>query len=187
VWGSGCIDLHFLDLVTSWEWVVSFTPRLLYRREKRPRYSLDRRLGDLNDVEKRKIFSIPVLELRPPGRADHSQSLYRLRYPGFRKMLLSSIIIFACWATISFVGSEVFTETVIENSVFCDITPCSLLKVNRRFGGTCRLYLLQSYRLAACFMLVSCSAYSSTLKMEATCSSETSVDFRRTTRRPLVL
>jgi hypothetical protein len=32
-------------------------------------------------------------------------------------------------------------------------------------------------------MLVSCSAYSSTLKREVTCSSETSVDFQRTTRR----
>jgi hypothetical protein len=31
--------------------------------------------------------------------------------------------------------------------------------------------------LAACFMLVSCLAYFSTLKMEATCSSETSADF----------
>jgi hypothetical protein len=38
---------------------------------------------------------------------------------------------------------------------------------------------------AAChlfFTLVSCSAYSSTLKMGATCFSETSVDFQRTTR-----
>jgi hypothetical protein len=33
------------------------------------------------------------------------------------------------------------------------------------------------------FKFVSCSAYSSTLKMEAICSSETSVDFQRTTRR----
>jgi hypothetical protein len=32
-------------------------------------------------------------------------------------------------------------------------------------------------------LLVSCSAYPSTLKMEAICSSETSVDFQRTTRR----
>jgi hypothetical protein len=37
--------------------------------------------------------------------------------------------------------------------------------------------------LAACFILVSCLAYSSTLKMETTCSSETSVDFHRTTLR----
>jgi hypothetical protein len=33
------------------------------------------------------------------------------------------------------------------------------------------------------FTLVSCSAYSSTLKMEVICSSETLVDFLRTTRR----
>jgi hypothetical protein len=31
--------------------------------------------------------------------------------------------------------------------------------------------------------LVPCSAYSSTMKMEAICSFETSVDFQRTTRR----
>jgi hypothetical protein len=41
VWGSGCIDPHFLDLGTSWRWVVSFTPRPLY-----PRYPLDRMLGE---------------------------------------------------------------------------------------------------------------------------------------------
>jgi hypothetical protein len=33
------------------------------------------------------------------------------------------------------------------------------------------------------FTLISCLAHSSTLKMAATCSSETSVDFKRTTRR----
>jgi hypothetical protein len=37
--------------------------------------------------------------------------------------------------------------------------------------------------LPPAFTLVSCSAYFLTLKMEATCSSETSVDFQRTTRR----
>jgi hypothetical protein len=45
VWGSGCIDLHFLDVGTSWRWVVSFTPRSLYLRGKRSHYPLDRRLG----------------------------------------------------------------------------------------------------------------------------------------------
>jgi hypothetical protein len=35
------------------------------------------------------------------------------------------------------------------------------------------------------FSLVSCSAYSSIMKMEATCSSETSVDFQRTARRSI--
>jgi hypothetical protein len=36
--------------------------------------------------------------------------------------------------------------------------------------------------VATCFTLVSCLAYSSTLKVEATCSFETSVDFQKTTR-----
>jgi hypothetical protein len=37
--------------------------------------------------------------------------------------------------------------------------------------------------LASCVMLVSCLAYSLTLKMEAVLSSETAMDFYRTTRR----
>jgi hypothetical protein len=45
VWGSGCIDPYFLDVVTSWRWVVSFTPRPLYSRGKSIRYPIDRRLG----------------------------------------------------------------------------------------------------------------------------------------------
>jgi hypothetical protein len=44
--GSGCIDPRFLDLGTSWRWVVSFTPLPLYPRVKSPLYPLDRRLGE---------------------------------------------------------------------------------------------------------------------------------------------
>jgi hypothetical protein len=44
VWVSGCIDPRILDLSTSWRWVASFTPRLLYPQEKIPHYPLDRRL-----------------------------------------------------------------------------------------------------------------------------------------------
>jgi hypothetical protein len=40
VWGSGCRDLWFLDLRTSWRWVASFRPLPLYSR-----YPLDRRTG----------------------------------------------------------------------------------------------------------------------------------------------
>jgi hypothetical protein len=36
---------------------------------------------------------------------------------------------------------------------------------------------LQQAKLAACFMLISCLAYPKTLKMEVTCSYETSFDF----------
>jgi hypothetical protein len=80
----------------------------------------------------------------------------------------------------------------LKRSVFWNITPCSLLKVNRRFGGTCRLHL-QGRRIsqarnqceAELCLLLSCLAYSSSLKMcfrnVAKCSSGTSVDFQRTT------
>jgi hypothetical protein len=81
--------------------------------------------------------------------------------------------------------------------IFWDITPCSPLKINGRFG---RIYrLLQGRRIsqagkqhkadsrqstlpAACFMPVSFLVHSSTLKMEGTSSSETSVNFQRSTR-----
>jgi hypothetical protein len=54
VWWSRCIDPHFLDLGTSWRWVVIFTPRPLYAQGKSLWYPLDRRLG------------------RPQGRSERS-------------------------------------------------------------------------------------------------------------------
>jgi hypothetical protein len=56
----------------------------------------------------------------------------------------------------------------MKSSTFWDIKPCNLLKVT-----------------AACFTLGGgiCLAYYSTLKMEATRSSETSADFQWTIRR----
>jgi hypothetical protein len=90
-------------------------------------------------------------------------------------------------------GFEVLTAVVMKSSIFWHITSCSSLKVNRHFGGTYYLHL-QGQRISqeistnetlfvTCFMLVSCLAYSSTLKMEVICSSETSVDFQRITWR----
>jgi hypothetical protein len=56
---------------------------------KSPRYPLYRRLlnprAGLNDMEKWKFFTLPGLELRSLGRPARSQSLYRLRYPGFKQ------------------------------------------------------------------------------------------------------
>jgi hypothetical protein len=40
-----------------------------------------------------------------------------------------------------FVGFEVLTAVVMKSTIFWDITPCSPLKFNRRFGGTYRLHL----------------------------------------------
>jgi hypothetical protein len=37
----------------------------------------------LDDVDKIKFLTIPGLEFRPLSRPARSQSLYRLRYPGF--------------------------------------------------------------------------------------------------------
>jgi hypothetical protein len=71
------------------------------------------------------------------------------------------------------------------SSVFGDVTPCSPARINQRLGGPYRLYLQETSkkqaRIAACFLLVSCLAYSSTLKMEAICSSEMLIGFYRTT------
>jgi hypothetical protein len=53
-------------------------------------------------------------------------------------------------------GFEILTAAVMESSIFCDITPCISLELNRLFGG---------------------HAYSSNLKIEAPCSSETYADF----------
>jgi hypothetical protein len=39
------------------------------------------------------------------------------------------------------VGFEVPTAVVMKSYIFCDITSCSPLKVNRRFGGACCLHL----------------------------------------------
>jgi hypothetical protein len=70
---------------------------------------------------------------------------------------------------------EVLTAVVMKSSIFWDISPCSPLKIYRRFGG--------AELFATCFILVPFLADSFTLKMEATCFSEKSVYFQRTKRR----
>jgi hypothetical protein len=50
----------FLDLGTSWRWVVSFTPRQLYPRRRRPRYPLNRRLGGPQSRSGRKPVAVPT-------------------------------------------------------------------------------------------------------------------------------
>jgi hypothetical protein len=72
------------------------------------------------------------------------------------------------------IGSEVLT------AIFWDRTPCSPLKVNRRFRETHRFHLqgriIWTSRFATCF-------HAGIFKDGAICSSETSVDYQRTTRR----
>jgi hypothetical protein len=59
----------------------------------------------------------------------------------------------------------------LKSPYFWDIMMCSPLKVKQVLEEQA------DSKLAACFILVSCLAYSLTLKMEVTCSSETLVDF----------
>jgi hypothetical protein len=88
---------------------------------------------------------------------------------------------------------DVPTAVVMKNSIFWNITPCRLLKVNRCFGVTFRLHL-QGRRTSQIrnqhkaeskqiFILVSFLASSSTLNIEVTRSFETLVDFQHSTWR----
>jgi hypothetical protein len=53
------------------------------------------------------------------------------------------------------VGFEAFTAVFIKSSVFWDITPCSQLEVNRRFGGTYRLHF-QGWRISRALLSSAC-------------------------------
>jgi hypothetical protein len=64
------------------------------------------------------------------------------------------------------------SEDILNNYIFWDITPCSPLKANLRVRGICclphknrRISQREAALLAIYFKLVSCLAYSSTLKM----------------------
>jgi hypothetical protein len=72
------------------------------------------------------------------------------------------------WIKLSntYVGFEAVAAVVMKSSVFWDIMPCSLMKV---------------VFLAACFILVSCLAYSLAWKTEAMCLSKKLADFQQTT------
>jgi hypothetical protein len=78
------------------------------------------------------------------------------------------------WQTDCFflVGFEVFMAATMKNAVFWDVAPCGFI-INRRFGGTFRLQHPSNILLRVIF---------STLKMEATRSSETSVYIKPTQR-----
>jgi hypothetical protein len=74
-----------------------------------------------------------------------------------------------------YVGSN--TAVGMKSTNFWDKTPCRQLNnAVTRFGGTHRIHLEGSKACHNAFTLVSCSAYSSKLKMDAICSYEKQVD-----------
>jgi hypothetical protein len=95
--------------------------------------------------------------------------------------ILCRYIMIEIKSVIFYVGFEVFTAVVMKSIIFWDMMPCSPLSYNRRFGGTYRLHL--QGLLATCLLAGFAELISLTLKMEAICSSETSVVTQRTTRR----
>jgi hypothetical protein len=78
--------------------MVSLTLRPLYPRGKSPQYPLDRRLGGPQSQSGRhgemKILAPTRAQTPTPGHPARSQSLYRLRYPGSRRM----VILVICFA-----------------------------------------------------------------------------------------
>jgi hypothetical protein len=91
------VQIHiFLTSALVGEWSASRLGRLT-PEERAPRTHL---IGGwmgptagLDDMEKRKLLTLPGLDLRPLGCPGHSQSFYRLRYPGSRIMLCICVIL----------------------------------------------------------------------------------------------
>jgi hypothetical protein len=54
----------------------------------------------LDNMEKKKFFILPGLELRPLGRPARSQSLYRLRYPEYLREVFFFLILNLCGGTL---------------------------------------------------------------------------------------
>jgi hypothetical protein len=78
---------------------------------------------------------------------------------------------------------EVFTAVVMKSIIFWVMTPCSLFSCNRRFGGIYRLHLQgRRNNSASKQVCLLAEPVSSTLKMEAIYSSETSVATQQTIR-----
>jgi hypothetical protein len=94
-----------------------------------------------------------------------------------------------CWCSrykkpISALGLEVLIAVFMKISVFWDITACIFVENQPAFRRkNSPPSSAEQAEILTCFTLVFCVAFSSILKKEATHSSETSVDFQRTTRR----
>jgi hypothetical protein len=67
----------------------------------------------------------------------HHSTLRLWQHPDeFQQLFIKAIYQYiSCYIS---AGSEVPTAMAMKSIVFWDTTPCSRLKVNRRFGGTCR-------------------------------------------------
>jgi hypothetical protein len=119
-----------LELDARWSWVVSFTPRPLYPRERRPRYPLDRTLNGLQSRSGRcgeeNNFAMPGMEPGPSSSLaiaipNELSRLLKLivKCKKLLKSLLTNVILY--WArqynfnitgSLNFVHCSVFRKTL---------------------------------------------------------------------------
>jgi hypothetical protein len=140
LWGSGCIYPYFLDLSTSWRWVLSFATQPLYPRGKNPWYPLDRRLGGPQSQSGR-YGEVKIRDptgtrtLTPRSSSPCLVTIHTALSWLFPNLCIhqSTLVLYMIW------GSH--TGGYEEFSIFLDITPCSPLKINRHFGRKFRLHL----------------------------------------------
>jgi hypothetical protein len=82
-----------LDLGTRWKWMASFTFLPFYRRRRRSRYPLNRRLGGpqsrFEALKKTKILHCRESNPRHPAR---SPLLYRLSYPNSQQIRVLTVM-----------------------------------------------------------------------------------------------
>jgi hypothetical protein len=118
IWESGCIDPCILDFGTTWRWVDSLMPWLLYPQGKSPWYPLDRRLGASQNLSGQcgQEKNLSLLGLQHLGRPAHSQLLYRLCY--------------VYWCTSSKVLTNIsqFTWHHIPGNIYLHSNPCENFK-----------------------------------------------------------
>jgi hypothetical protein len=83
------INIFLTSALVGGEWSASRPYRLTPGERARGTHWIGGWVGTragMDAVEKRKFLTLPGLELRPLGHPLHSQSLYRLRYPGYCKL-----------------------------------------------------------------------------------------------------
>jgi hypothetical protein len=80
-----CIHVFFTSPLTGGEWSASLPGCFTLRQTAPGTHGIggwvSPRAG-LDDLKKRKFFTLPGLEVKPLGHLPRSQSVYRLRYPG---------------------------------------------------------------------------------------------------------
>jgi hypothetical protein len=105
---------RFLDLGTSWRWVVSFKARPLYPRRKSLRYPLDRRLGGPQSRSGRRgeenILDHPTGTRTPTPRSSSPQPLC------LRRMLMLSCLTRFQTAAVQELPSKFLSQSIINLS-----------------------------------------------------------------------